>query len=1060
MSWSTTQRPVPSRLVTDSNGQQQPERERTTTTAPGPHSAHSANSSNGRSSSHMRSQSLSEHAQPDSPPISTSPPELVRRHHTVSSSSRLVRLERSRARVALDTVGLSETDKQFYQLESPVDGPVGAWSDLGHAGLGGGARGSTLSTLGAHSRTTSSGSGSTAGAGWGASEAVTSPTTMPFFSSQDTPKASTFEISQPTSGAAKRSSFVVVRGGKGDSALTERRAVAPGSQQALSPPRAARNITPPRPNLEQRNSLKPFLEADGEGPEDQEEWERSLQDERVLELQRADERSATSGVPLSTPPLSHSASFSARVGAFDSSPNQAPPHTRANTLSHTHSIASVTASEAWNGTSDDSRVLRRHHSLDFRSDGLGQSSPELGWAGHDRFSPSEDSVIHAQGFGVSSGGFASSRAGGSGPPSLNLHGSSSPHSSLSHSNSLNSHRGGNLSHSNSLTSSSHHSHGHGGALSPSGVFPRSPWSPTVEETKQLGMGTVVGTPPVVPGLSRGGSASSRGSSAGLYPGGDDVGRLGDDMAALEVTSTSAPEHDLVYSKPPTPPGLDVRAAIQASSYGGSQVDGSVRQLPVRSMTTNAGNRNTGVSPNRRLPPLTTNPDALASLSGAPKAQGPTFGSRQGPASAAAYVPPIGHSHLPNSFMPSIAEPLSRGNFTAAPGGGADWMHQKEMLVGGGAVSAFPTLGANPLAEAWPAGGGFGVGLAMQQQQQIQILQSQMQAALQAMDMMKAQGHSLPPGFNGTLNAATPTGRPFGSSQQSFAGSSGVTPTGPPFTQQSGPASATADSPIDIPTLIATKGYNPQNFDLRPQSARFFVIKSYTEEDVHKSLKYEIWASTDLGNKRLDRAFRESADKGPIYLFFSVNGSGHFAGMAQMLTPVDYAMSSNVWASDKWKGVLKVKWIYIKDVPLASLRHIRLSNTPENKPVTSSRDTQEVPYDAGIAVLGILASYNSRTSLLQDFAYYNSNESTAATLKTTPPTAAPHQPHYAPRPPSVPPHQPPSNPYQFQQQRDSSFHPQQAPPYHFQDMSHAPSPLPQMVGGRRYFGGNGTPGNGY
>ena len=39
----------------------------------------------------------------------------------------------------------------------------------------------------------------------------------------------------------------------------------------------------------------------------------------------------------------------------------------------------------------------------------------------------------------------------------------------------------------------------------------------------------------------------------------------------------------------------------------------------------------------------------------------------------------------------------------------------------------------------------------------------------------------------------------------------------------------------------------------------------------QSLKYEIWASTDLGNKRLDRAFRESADKGPIYLFFSVNG---------------------------------------------------------------------------------------------------------------------------------------------------------------------------------------------
>jgi hypothetical protein len=68
-------------------------------------------------------------------------------------------------------------------------------------------------------------------------------------------------------------------------------------------------------------------------------------------------------------------------------------------------------------------------------------------------------------------------------------------------------------------------------------------------------------------------------------------------------------------------------------------------------------------------------------------------------------------------------------------------------------------------------------------------------------------------------------------------------------------------------------------------ARYFVIKSYTEEDVHKSIKYEIWSSTDPGNKRLDKAFKETAGRGPIYLFFSVNASGHFCGMAEMLTPV-------------------------------------------------------------------------------------------------------------------------------------------------------------------------------
>lgn len=100
--------------------------------------------------------------------------------------------------------------------------------------------------------------------------------------------------------------------------------------------------------------------------------------------------------------------------------------------------------------------------------------------------------------------------------------------------------------------------------------------------------------------------------------------------------------------------------------------------------------------------------------------------------------------------------------------------------------------------------------------------------------------------------------------------------------------------------------------------------SFTEDDVHKSIKFEIWASTPKGNDRLDKAFRERASKGPIYLFFSVNASGHFCGMAQMLTPVDYNTSSNVWAQDgKWKGTFKVRWIFIKDIPNNQLRHIRL-----------------------------------------------------------------------------------------------------------------------------------------
>lgn len=173
------------------------------------------------------------------------------------------------------------------------------------------------------------------------------------------------------------------------------------------------------------------------------------------------------------------------------------------------------------------------------------------------------------------------------------------------------------------------------------------------------------------------------------------------------------------------------------------------------------------------------------------------------------------------------------------------------------------------------------------------------------------------------------------------------------------------NPIDISALSAAKGYNPPVFDTRPAQARFFVIKSFTEDDVFKSIKFEIWSSTVLGNNRLDKAFADQTDKGPIYLFFSVNASGHFCGVAEMLTALDYTVTSNVWAQgDKWKGVMKLRWIYIKDIPNPALRHLKLTNTNEQKPVTSSRDTQEVPYEQGCEMLRIFVGYQSKTSLLQ------------------------------------------------------------------------------------------------
>ena len=67
-------------------------------------------------------------------------------------------------------------------------------------------------------------------------------------------------------------------------------------------------------------------------------------------------------------------------------------------------------------------------------------------------------------------------------------------------------------------------------------------------------------------------------------------------------------------------------------------------------------------------------------------------------------------------------------------------------------------------------------------------------------------------------------------------------------------------------------YNKEDFPVDYENAMFFVIKSYSEDDVHKSIKYNVWASTPNGNKKLAAAYEEAQQKPggcPIFLFFSV-----------------------------------------------------------------------------------------------------------------------------------------------------------------------------------------------
>ncbi|KAK4793103.1 hypothetical protein SAY86_023538 [Trapa natans] len=184
-------------------------------------------------------------------------------------------------------------------------------------------------------------------------------------------------------------------------------------------------------------------------------------------------------------------------------------------------------------------------------------------------------------------------------------------------------------------------------------------------------------------------------------------------------------------------------------------------------------------------------------------------------------------------------------------------------------------------------------------------------------------------------------------------------------------------------ILGKDEYNQEDFPDEYHDAKFFIIKSYSEDDVHKSIKYGIWASTATGNKKLDAAYRE-AQKNltgcPVFLFFSVNTSGQFIGVAEMVGTVDFDHTVEYWQQDKWKGCFPVKWHLIKDVQNSSLRHVKLANN-ENKPVTNSRDAQEVEMEQGIQILKIFKDVQGKSSILDDFKFYEDREKKMLEKKT-------------------------------------------------------------------------------
>ena len=174
-------------------------------------------------------------------------------------------------------------------------------------------------------------------------------------------------------------------------------------------------------------------------------------------------------------------------------------------------------------------------------------------------------------------------------------------------------------------------------------------------------------------------------------------------------------------------------------------------------------------------------------------------------------------------------------------------------------------------------------------------------------------------------------------------------------------------------LIDINQKNSKLGEIINSNCKFFVIKSFSEEDIHKSIKYNVWSSSKNGNLTLSNAFNITKEKnGNVYLFYSCNGSGRYCGIARMKTPCDETKSFELWTQDgKWPGLFDVEWLLIKDVPFKEFKNVIITmKDGEIKPISNARDTQEIPFEQAKIMIQKITEYQNSNTILEHFEFYD------------------------------------------------------------------------------------------
>jgi len=171
--------------------------------------------------------------------------------------------------------------------------------------------------------------------------------------------------------------------------------------------------------------------------------------------------------------------------------------------------------------------------------------------------------------------------------------------------------------------------------------------------------------------------------------------------------------------------------------------------------------------------------------------------------------------------------------------------------------------------------------------------------------------------------------------------------------------------------------NDSSFDVESISpnAQFYILRSGNDDNIHKAIKYHIWATTANGKSVLKQAWQDFEEKGltpEIYLVFSVVNSNQFLGVAKMTSNIINEESFKYWWEPcKWFGTFQLQWLFVKDIPHFKFEHIKENNY--NTSIINSRDSTPISAESGKQIVKTFMENPSSPSIFESFEYMDRRE---------------------------------------------------------------------------------------